>query len=175
MVEATNGLTWLSFRPLETGPVTVAIAHPKSTVAPDEIHYHIWANGDVVAIETMIERMPRILGIDEAALAGWAAFDELLADTAHLLPHQVVEARRKNPGMRLMSTGQLVDELYTVVLEQKVTQRQARATWRWFADTFGEASLVNRRQRSLLPQRQSCKFSRGSGTPVGSNPFWHGH
>lgn len=146
-----NGLTWLSFRPLETGPVTVAIAHPKSTVAPDEIHYHIWANGDVVAIETMIERMPRILGIDEAALAGWAAFDELLADTAHLLPHQVVEARRKNPGMRLMSTGQLVDELYTVVLEQKVTQHQAQATWRWFADTFGEASPAGEPAPKIAP------------------------
>lgn len=150
-----SGLTWLSFQRTTTGPVTVAIAHPKTTVAPAEIHYHIWANGDVAAREAVIKRMPLLLGIDEAALAGWAAFDELLEATAHLLPPSVVAARRHNPGMRLMSTGQLIDELYTVVLEQKVTQRQARATWRWLADTFGQPSPAGEPAPKIAPHPES--------------------
>lgn len=150
-----NGVSWLSFQPSTTGPVTVAIAHPASTVAPSEIRYHIWANADVGTLETVIDRMPVLLGIDELSLAGWEEFDELLDATADLLPSSVVAARRKHPGMRLMSTGQLVDELLTVVLEQKVTQRQARASWRWLADTFGEASPAGEPAPKIAPRPQS--------------------
>src|SRR5699024_3387616 len=59
-----DGVTLLSIQPLTTGPVTVAIAHPASKVSPAEIRYHIWANADVAALETVIDRMPVLLGID---------------------------------------------------------------------------------------------------------------
>lgn len=150
-----KGVSWLSFRPVRTGPVTVAIQHPASVVAPAEIRYHIWANSDAAAIESVINQMPRLLGVDEQSLAGWAEFDQLLEDTAHLLPHAVVEARRKHPGMRLMATGQLVDELFTVVLEQKVTQQQARATWRWLADTYGDPSPAGDPAPKVAPRPES--------------------
>lgn len=136
----SNGVSWLSFHPATTGPVTLAIIHPRSAVQPAEIHYHVWANGDLAAIEYVVRRMPVLLGVDEHSLHGWAEFDELLARTAPLLPERVVEARRRNPGMRFMATGQVVDELLTVVLEQKVTQQQARATWGWLAKTHGDPS-----------------------------------
>ena len=150
-----NGVSWLSFRPVATGPVTVAIQHPSSIVAPADIRYHVWAHGDHDAIDAVVQRMPVLLGIDEQALEGWAAFDELLDATAHLLPHQVIEARRINPGMRLMATGQLLDELFTVVLEQKVTQQQARATWRWLASTFGESSPAGEPAPKIAPRPES--------------------
>ncbi|HEY4558817.1 MAG TPA: 3-methyladenine DNA glycosylase [Enteractinococcus sp.] len=149
-----NGVSWFSFQPSTTGPVTVAIQHPISTVEPAEIRYHVWARGDDAAIDYVVQRMPVFLGVDEQALAGWAEFDELLARTAHLLPERVVAARRKNPGMRFMATGQLVDELLTVVLEQKVTQRQARATWGWLAKTYGEASPAGEPASKLAPKPQ---------------------
>lgn len=151
----SHGVSWLSFQPLATGPVTVAIQHPSSPVAPGEIRYHIWANSDATAIQGVVDTMPKLLGIDEAALAGWDAFDQLLEQTAHLLPHRVLEARRTNPGMRLMATGQLVDELFTVVLEQKVTQHQARATWRWLVNTFGEHSPAGEPAAKLAPRPQA--------------------
>src|SRR5699024_8850265 len=86
---------------------------------------------------------PFLLGVDTAALEGWQAFDERLEHTADLLPPQVVETRRAHPGLRLVATGQLIDELFTVVLEQKVTQQQARASWRWLATTFGQDAPVH--------------------------------
>lgn len=150
-----NGVSWLSFQPIATGPVTVAIQHPSSTVAADEIRYHVWANSDAAAIESAVERMPELLGVDEVALSGWAEFDELLDQTAHLLPEQVLEARRTHPGMRFMATGQLVDELFTVVLEQKVTQRQARSTWRWLTETFGERSPAGEPAPKMAPRPET--------------------
>ena len=150
-----NGVSWLSFRPATTGPVTIAITHPISRVQPVEIRYHVWAHGDDAAIEAIVQRMPVLLGVDEQSLAGWAAFDELLARTEQLLPQRVVSARRRNPGMRFMATGQLVDELLTVVLEQKVTQQQARATWSWLAKTFGEPSPAGEPAPKTAPKPET--------------------
>lgn len=137
-----NGVSWLSFQPPSAGPVSLAIIHPPSPIEPGAIRYHIWAHGDETAIDYAVERMPVLLGVDAGSLAGWAEFDELLEETKHLLPERVVEARRRNPGMRFMATGQLVDELFTVILEQKVTQQQARATWAWLAKHYGDPSPV---------------------------------
>src|SRR5699024_6573451 len=107
-------------QPASSGPVTVAIHHPRSKVEAAEIRYDIWAEQDDVSIAAVIDYMPVLLGVDEPSLAAWAAFDEVLDQTAHLLPAAVLEARRQHPGMRLMATGQLVEELFTVVLEQKL-------------------------------------------------------
>lgn len=150
-----NGVSWLSFQPDGTGPVTLAIQHPSSPVLPAEIRYHVWANGDDAAIAAVVQRVPFLLGVDTAALEGWAAFDDLLAQTQHLLPEAVVEARRKRPGLRLMATGQLVDELFTVILEQKVTQHQARASWRWLANTFGQPSPAGDPAPKIAPRPET--------------------
>src|SRR5699024_7190677 len=55
----------------------------------------------------------------------------------------------------LMATGQLVEELFTVVLEQKVTQRQARASWRWLANTFGQPSPAGEPAPRLAPSPEA--------------------
>lgn len=146
-----NGVSWLSFQPAHTGPVTLAIQHPASAVVPAPLRYHIWADDDD-AIQYVVTRMPVLLGIDDAALAGWEAFDELLAKTGAHLPARVVAARRRHPGMRFMATGQLVEELCTVVLEQKVTQRQARSSWSWLATTFGQDSPAGEPAPKIAPQ-----------------------
>src|SRR5699024_2850256 len=99
----------------------------RSTVNAAEIRYDIWARQDDAAIAAVVEYMPVLLGVDERSLSAWAAFDELLDQTAHLLPRVVLESRRQNPGMRLRATCQLVDELVTVLLEQKERERQASA------------------------------------------------
>src|SRR5699024_11446969 len=70
----------------------------------------IWARQDDAAISAVVEYTPVLLGVDEPSLAAWAAFDELLDQTAHLLPTAVLEARRQNPGMRVMATGRLVED-----------------------------------------------------------------
>lgn len=150
-----NGVSWLSFRPASSGPVTLAIHHPQSRVKATEIRYDIWAQQDDAAITAAIEYMPVLLGVDEQSLAGWSAFDELLGQTAHLLPAAVLEARRQNPGMRLMATGQLVEELFTVVLEQKVTQQQARASWHWLANTHGQPSPAGEPAPKLAPSPET--------------------
>ena len=150
-----DGISWLSFQPVATGPVTIAIVHPPSPLHPGPIRYHIWANADDDAIQAAVQRMPLLLGVDDDSLAGWAAFDELLAQTADLLPERVVEARRRHPGMRFTATGQLVDELLTVVLEQKVTQQQARATWSWLAKTHGPPSPAGDPAPKLAPRPET--------------------
>src|SRR5699024_10956145 len=150
-----NGVSWLSFQPASSGPVTVAIHHPRSKVEAAEIRYDIWAEQDDVSIAAVIDYMPVLLGVDEPSLAAWAAFDEVLDQTAHLLPAAVLEARRQHPGMRLMATGQLVEELFTVVLEQKVTQQQARASWRWLVNTFGQPSPAGEPAPRLAPSPQA--------------------
>ena len=135
-----HGESWLSWWPQGFHPVTIALHHPASPIQPGAIRYRIWAKGHEPTIQHVVSRLPVLLGVDEVALAGWEAFDDLLGRTGHLLPERVLKARRKHPGMRFMATGQLVDELLTVVLEQKVTQPQARAAWSWLASTFGQAS-----------------------------------
>src|SRR5699024_1872103 len=100
-----NGVSCFSVQPASNGPVIVAIHHSRSTVNAAEIRYDIWARQDDAAIAAVVEYMPVLLGVDEPSLAAWAAFDELLDQTAHLLPTAVLEARRQNPGMRLMATG----------------------------------------------------------------------
>ena len=150
-----NGISWLSFQPAATGPVTIAMVHPNSPLHPGAIRYHVWAHGDDDAIQAVVQRMPVLLGVDEAALAGWEAFDKVLAQTTKLLPKPIVAARRRHPGMRLMATGQLVDELLTVVLEQKVTQHQARATWSWLAKTYGSASPAGDPAPKLAPRPET--------------------
>ena len=49
------------------------------------------------------------------------------------------EARRRKPGLRLVSTGLVVDALVPAVLEQKVTGEEARRSWRLLLRRYGTA------------------------------------
>jgi 3-methyladenine DNA glycosylase/8-oxoguanine DNA glycosylase len=75
--------------------------------------------------------VPRLLGADD----DWTAFDEPAFHAT--LPRMVREARRRNPAVRLPSTGRMVDCLVPTILEQKVTVIEARRGYRYLMYRFG--------------------------------------
>lgn len=74
-----------------------------------------------------IEGVPELLGEGD----DWDALDvaavPLLADSRH-----------RNPGLRLPRTRQVFEMLIAAVLEQKVTGKQARQSWRVLLGKYGE-------------------------------------
>jgi 3-methyladenine DNA glycosylase/8-oxoguanine DNA glycosylase len=78
--------------------------------------------------------VPRLLGAGD----DWTAFDEPAFHAT--LPRMVREARRRNPAVRLPSTGRMVDCLVPTILEQKVTVIEARRGYRYLMYRFGSAA-----------------------------------
>ncbi|MDE8667031.1 3-methyladenine DNA glycosylase [Pseudarthrobacter sp. H3Y2-7] len=78
--------------------------------------------------------VPRLLGAGD----DWTAFDEPAFHAT--LPRMVREARRRNPAVRLPSTGRMVDCLVPTILEQKVTVIEARRGYRYLMYRFGAAA-----------------------------------
>jgi 3-methyladenine DNA glycosylase/8-oxoguanine DNA glycosylase len=76
----------------------------------------------------LLERVPTLLGERDAD--DWAALDlsahPWLADLLHRLP-----------GLRLPSTGRVLEALVPAVLEQRVTGSEARRSWRGLLYRFG--------------------------------------
>lgn len=141
----TEGI-WLAMRDLEhhREPVTLLIRdyqHHSPPQEPETGPIRLDAYSAIPeAAESVLARAELLLGIDDAALAGWNEFDQLLEqpDIKQLLPRWALDARRRNPGLRFPATGSLISQLFTVVLEQKVTHDQARAGWRWLLRNYGE-------------------------------------
>lgn len=127
---------WLCFRiPASGDPVTVLVQPAPSALVPGPVPVLAWGPGARAAVDGA----HRLLGLDD----DWSAFDARLApdvagDGGAALPHAVIRARRAHPGLRLPATGRMVDQLFMVVLEQKVTHDQARAGWRWLVRNHGE-------------------------------------
>lgn len=76
--------------------------------------------------EWAIDRAPALCGASD--------------DTAGFEPRHplIVEAHRRNPGLRIGRTDLAFDALAQVITEQKVTQRQAFGAWRRLITRFGE-------------------------------------
>jgi 3-methyladenine DNA glycosylase/8-oxoguanine DNA glycosylase len=74
------------------------------------------------------ERLPLILG---------AADDVSTFDPS---PHPLVAKQwaQHGAGMRTPSTGVVLETLVQAILEQRVTGREARASWGWLLATYGE-------------------------------------
>jgi 3-methyladenine DNA glycosylase/8-oxoguanine DNA glycosylase len=76
-----------------------------------------------------IEGVPELLGEGD----DWSELDvaasPLLADSLH-----------RNPGLRLLRTRQVFEMLLIAILEQKVTGKQARQSWRQLLWKYGEAA-----------------------------------
>lgn len=119
---------------------TILFHTPASTTQPSPLRVSVWTNGYPAFADQLIAHAPEFLGINDDAVAGWQSFDELLGSTQHLLPPSIIRARKDNPGLRFTATGQLLEQLFTVILEQKVTHDQARAGWRWLVRNFGTAA-----------------------------------
>lgn len=108
---------WLTMR-APTGPATLRL-----TEAAGGIDAAAWGAG----AEWAIDRVPQLLGRDD----DWSGLDvssnALLAD-----------ARHRNPGLRLLSTGLAVEALIPAILEQKVTSVEAWRAWRRLTTRHGE-------------------------------------
>jgi 3-methyladenine DNA glycosylase/8-oxoguanine DNA glycosylase len=119
-----DGTCWWSTRtPLGAG--TLAIRTRRGASAPDEhpeIEGRAWGPGAA----WLLERLPILLGADDA----WEPLD--LAAYPRL-----GEVARRHPGLRLPSSGRLVEAVVAAALEQRVTGKEARQSWRQLLHKFG--------------------------------------
>lgn len=76
--------------------------------------------------EWAIDRVPELLGAGDAC-------DDF---EAHRHP-LVAELHRRSPGLRLARTGQVMAALVPSILFQKVTAKEAKASWRWLLRRHG--------------------------------------
>lgn len=74
----------------------------------------------------LLDRVPVLLGEHD----DWSALDVSHLPWLHA-------ARRARPGLRLVSTGLVMDALVPAVLEQKVTGQEARRSWRLLVRRYG--------------------------------------
>ena len=116
---------WTAFTTPD-GPVSLRL-----TKASDgAVDAQAWGPGSAAAIAGA----PRLLGAGD----DWSAFDE--PGFHATLPRMVREARRRNPAVRLPSTGRMVDALVPTILEQKVTVIEARRGYRYLMYRYGSAA-----------------------------------
>lgn len=99
----------------------------------------LWCAGVEASSEELataaLDRVPALLGAEDE---GWEDFDLLLDALGDDQSTALARIRRRHPGVRLPATGQLLDQLVTVTLEQKVTHDQARHGWRELLRRHGE-------------------------------------
>ncbi|MEE2523926.1 3-methyladenine DNA glycosylase [Pseudarthrobacter sp. J75] len=118
---------WSAFT-TPAGPVTLRLTSAGGGSAGEAfVDAQAWGPG----AESGIASVPRLLGASD----DWRAFDEPAFRAT--LPHMVREARRRNKGIRLPSTGRVVDSLVPTILEQKVTVIEARRGYRYLMYRFG--------------------------------------
>ena len=86
------------------------------------------------AASAALDRAPQLLGTEDA----WSDFEFLLDALEDDASLALARVRRRHPGLRLPATGQLFDQLITVILEQKVTHDQARHSWRNLLTRYGD-------------------------------------
>ena len=110
------------WRTLRT-PLGEATLHLSST--PASIEARAWGPG----AEWAIAGVPELLGSGDS----WSELDvsgsPFLADSLH-----------RNPGLRLLRTRQVFEMLLVAILEQKVTGKEARHSWRVLLGKYGDAA-----------------------------------
>lgn len=129
-VQLSDAGVWLAFR-TRTGPATLRLTqHAGALRSPARVSAQAWGPG----AEEALASVPALLGEHD----DWSSFD----DPAFLatLPAAVREARRRHPGLRLPSTGRILQTLVPMVLGQKVTQMEAVHAWRYLVQRFGESA-----------------------------------
>lgn len=129
-----DGVAWLTLT-TPAGPATLRLMQLAAAERPAEttpamsgtITATAWGPGAQLALDGL----PALLGADD----DWAGFDH--PDFQATLPHALQQARRRHPGLRLPSTGRMLDALVPVILEQKITTIEARRAWRYLVSEFG--------------------------------------
>jgi 3-methyladenine DNA glycosylase/8-oxoguanine DNA glycosylase len=133
---------WTAFTTPD-GPVTLRLtaaggqdgltpASSPASAAECHVDVQAWGPGSAAALEAV----PRLLGGTD----DWSAFDEPVFHAT--LPRMVQDARRRNPLVRLPSTGRMIDSLVPTILEQKVTVIEARRGYRYLMYRFGSPAPV---------------------------------
>jgi 3-methyladenine DNA glycosylase/8-oxoguanine DNA glycosylase len=112
-----DGATWRTTR-TEAGPATYRLVQR----GPHEVHCTAWGPGA------------------EPAIAGLADLLGGRDDPSGFVPdHPLLrEAHSRNPGIRIPRTGRVFESLVPAVLEQKVTGKEARSSWRWLLRHYAE-------------------------------------
>jgi 3-methyladenine DNA glycosylase/8-oxoguanine DNA glycosylase len=119
---------WMAFT-TAGGPVTLRLSTSGDPREP-AVDVQAWGPGS----EEAVAAAPRLLGSGD----DWSAFDH--PEFHATLPRMVVEARRRNLGLRLPATGRMIDSLVPTILEQKVTVIEARRGYRYLVYRFGTAA-----------------------------------
>lgn len=111
-----DGTVWRAGR-TPAGPGTLRL-----TGSPAAIEGHAWGPG----AEWLLDALPALLGADD--------------DPSAFVPrHRLVHtAHRRNPGLRLARTGQVLESLIPSILEQKVTTGEAYQAWRMLVLKYGD-------------------------------------
>ncbi|WP_205843977.1 DNA-3-methyladenine glycosylase family protein [Nakamurella deserti] len=114
---APDGTLWRASR-MTTGPCTYRLRQ----VHLREVHADAWGPG----AEEFIAQLPRMLGADDD-LEGFRPSEPWLVD-----------ALRRNPGVRILRTHRVLEALIPAILEQKVTGKEAFGEWSWLVRRYGE-------------------------------------
>ena len=145
LITDERGITWLATNTPD-GPGTLALrAHPDGA-----IEAAAWGEG----ADRLLDGVPALLGADDDD-SGFVAHHDVIAD-----------ARRRNPGLRLGSTGVVWDWLVLSVLEQKVAGKEAIRSWAELCRRFGEPAPGPGPDRLRVPPTPSA---------LRSLPDWHWH
>ena len=111
-----DGAVWRTTL-MPTGPATYRLVQH----GPHEVYADAWGPG----AEEVVAGVADLLGGRDAA-TGFEPLHPRLADAA-----------RRHPGLRVPRTGRVVEALVPAVLEQKVTGKQARQSFRALVLRFG--------------------------------------
>ncbi|MDO5617450.1 DNA-3-methyladenine glycosylase family protein [Kocuria sp.] len=119
---------WVTTR-CDGHPVTARFSRCGSGPALwQDIQVHAWGT----TAELFLAEAPAWTGERD----DWQGFMESPAWST--LPDVLQRARREHPGVRLISTGRLVDTLVNTVLEQRVTGGEAVRAQRWLSRAHGQ-------------------------------------
>jgi len=102
-------------------PLGAATMHLR--LSSDGIEALAWGEG----AEWVIAGVPELLGHGDDWSECDVASNALLADSVH-----------RNPGLRLLRTRQVFEAMLAAILEQKVTGKEARHSWRTLLAKYGE-------------------------------------
>ena len=106
--DASGAFWWAVATPLGDGTLRVQASR-------GEVHAQAWGAG----APWLLDRVPALLG----------AHDEWTSLDLAALPG-LADVLRRYPGMRLPASGRVMDSLVPAVLEQRVTGREAKRSWR---------------------------------------------
>jgi hypothetical protein len=128
--DADGRFWWAALTPDGAGTLTLAAA------APGVVHAQAWGPG----AGWLLERVPTLLGEGD----DWSGLDVSAVPALRDVP-------RRRRGLRLVSTGLVLDALVPAVLEQKVTGLEARRAWRALVQKHGTTAPGPRRGLRVPP------------------------